>query len=100
VFLAGCGGSPKSGSTGGGNPTIVTYNFSSSSGSVLPVAVATQIGTGAYAAATLTSCKLTISVPNGESNFSVAFLCPSPAGTTTPQNIEIIRQASILDGTS
>ncbi len=64
-----------------------------------PMAVATQIGSGAYTQATLTSAKLTISVPSGETNFSVAYLCPSP--TAGPFiNQEYINQASTLDGTS
>jgi len=92
--LAGCGASVKGGSSGGGG-TIVTYTFTGPA----PTAVATQIGSGAYAQATLTSGNLTISVPSGETNFSVAYLCPSP--TINPYIYqEYINQASILDGTS
>lgn len=95
--LAGCGGSPKSsgGGSGGGNPTLVTYTFSFPT-----TAVATQIGTGPYTLATVTSGKLTLSIPSGESNFSVAYLCPLTPNSTPPQYFENIRQASILDGTS
>jgi len=96
VGLVGCGTtSSNGGSSGGGTPTIVTYTFTGPA----PAAVATQIGSGAYTQATLTSGKLTISVPSGETNFSVAYLCPSP--TAGPfVNQEYIYQASTLDGTS
>jgi hypothetical protein len=80
----------------GGSTTIVTYTFN---GNNMPVTVATQIGTGAYTQATLTSGTLTISIPDGETNYSVAFLCPSP--TVGPfVNEEYINQASTLDGTA
>jgi hypothetical protein len=102
--LAGCGGSSNGGSSGGGsgggNPTTVTFTFTGSANSVAPVVVATQIGTGSYTLATLTSGKLTIEIPHGETNFSVAYLCPSTSGLTSPQNLEYIREASTLDGTS
>jgi hypothetical protein len=67
--LAGCGGS-----SGSGKPTTVTYTFTGPA----PTAVATQIGSGAYTQATLASGQLTLSVPSGETNFSIAYLCPSP----------------------
>ncbi|MGA3373779.1 MAG: hypothetical protein ABSC48_18700 [Terracidiphilus sp.] len=73
----------------------MTYTFTG----FAPVAVATQIGSGAYTQATLTSGKLTLSVPSGETNFSIAYLCPSP--TAGPfVNQEYINQASTLDGTA
>jgi hypothetical protein len=91
--LAGCG--ETSGS--GGSTTIVTYTFNGNN--IPPVTVATQIGTGTYTPATLTSGTLTISIPDGETNYSVAFLCPSP--TVGPFiNEEYINQASTLDGTA
>jgi hypothetical protein len=73
----------------------VTYTFTGPA----PAAVATQIGSGAYTQATPTSGKLTIDVPSGETNFSVAYLCPSlTAGPFV--NPEYINQASTLDGTA
>jgi hypothetical protein len=93
--LAGCGASLNCGSCGGGSPTIVTYTFN---GNNMPVAVATQIGTGAYTHATLTSGTLTISIPKGETNYSVAFLCTAEINPFV--NIENINQASTLDGTA
>jgi len=74
----------------------VTYTFT---GSATPTAVATQIGSGAYSQATLASGELTFPVPSGETDFSVAYLCPSP--TVNPFVIlEYVNQASTLDGTS
>jgi hypothetical protein len=61
------------------------------------VTVATQIGAGAYTQAALTSNKLILSIPDDETNYSVAFLCPSP--TVGPfVNKEYVNQASTLDG--
>jgi hypothetical protein len=94
--LAGCGGSASCGSCGGGgSPTIVTYTFT---GNNMPVAVATQIGSGAYTQATLASGTLTISIPKGETNYSAAFLCTAEVNPFV--NIESINQASTLDGTA
>jgi hypothetical protein len=96
-LLAGCGGSSSGGTKGGGsNPTIVTYTFTGST----PLAVAAQIGSGAYTSATLSSGTLTLSIPSSETNFSVAYLCPASTGSITPQNFEFIDQATIADGTS
>ena len=91
--LEGCGGNVSSRAPG--SATVVTYTFN---GNNRPLVVATQIGTGAYSMATLTSNKLILSVPSGETRYSVAFLCPSP--TFGPfSNAEYIDQASTLDGT-
>jgi hypothetical protein len=100
--LAGCGGSSKSGSGGGGgdSPTTVTYTFAGSPNGVAPAAVATQIGTGAYTLAAVASNKLTFTIPSGETNFSVAFVCPPPTQAITSLNLEYIQQYSTLDGTS
>lgn len=99
-LLAGCGGSKTATSGGGGTttPTVVTFNFTGSA----PTAVATQIGDGAYTQATLSSGTLTLSIPHGETNFSVSYLCPPfQAQALAPmQNLEFIVQASIQDGTS
>jgi hypothetical protein len=101
--LAGCGGtSNSSGGPGGGNPTnpggnatTITYTFP-----VAPTAVATQIGTGPYTLATLTSGKLTLSIPSSETKFAVAYLCPLYTDTTVSASEELITQFSTLDGTS
>ena len=84
VCLAGCGGSSNSGTTGGcvtdcggggGNPTTVTYTFTGA----MPTAVATKIGTGAYTQAAVASGAVSISVPSGTSNYSIAWVCPADA---------------------
>jgi hypothetical protein len=74
----------------------VTYTFTGGT----PPAVATQIGSGAYTQATLSSGSLTLSIPSGETNFSVAYTCPSFAGSPETENFEFIAQASTKDGTS
>jgi hypothetical protein len=106
LLLSGCGGSAGgSGGSGGGNgggggtPTTVTFTITGAT----PTAVATQIGSGQFTAATLTSGKLTLSLPSGTANFAVAFVCPpySSAYTGVPlQTIENVYEASTLDGTS
>jgi hypothetical protein len=99
--LAGCGGggSSSTGPTGPtgptGNPTTVTYTFDPSG--ALPAVVATQIGNGAYTKATLASNILTFTVPNGETRYSVAYLCTeSDAG----ESFETINQTTISDATT
>lgn len=97
--LAGCGGSSSSGGNGGGggNPTTVTYDFTSG---VPQALVAAQIGTGAYTQATLNAGKLTLTIPSGETKFSVAYLCPARTGQTPEPNYEYINQDTILDNTA
>ncbi|MGA3372584.1 MAG: hypothetical protein ABSC48_12565 [Terracidiphilus sp.] len=97
--LAGCGSSNKSGTCVtdcGGNSTVVTYTFTGGT----PVALATKIGTGAFTQATLASGKLSISVPSGTTNYSVAWVCPPDTSSNPPQNDERVIQASVQDGTS
>ena len=60
-----------------------------------PAALATQIGSGSYTAATLASGKLTLSIPSGTTNFAVAYLC-----VISPYAEQTILEASTLDGTS
>jgi len=101
VCLAGCGGGSNGGSGGGGgtgggtggggSSTTVTYTFTGGT----PTAVATQIGTGAYTQASLQSGALTLSIPSGTTNYSVAYVCP-----TSISSIENVIDASIEDGTS
>jgi hypothetical protein len=103
LTLAGCGGSSNNSSSGGGGgnggggntPTTVTYTFTVAT----PTAVATQTGTGAYQAATLQSNKLTLSIPSGTTNYSVAFACPPVVIDGFTSNMESVVQRSTLDGT-
>jgi hypothetical protein len=73
----------------------VTYTFTGAA----PTAVATQIGTGGYTQASLQANRLTLSIPSGTTNYSVAFLCP-PIPIGTPDYQEYVVQASTQDGTS
>ncbi len=110
ALLAGCGGSSAtslSGQGGGGGtnpqPTIITVQFPA--GSTLPTAVATQVGTGAWTAATLQNGQFTISVPSGTQNYSYAYACaPSlyeSNGTVETDAVqEFILEQSVQDGTS
>jgi hypothetical protein len=82
ALLSGCvsgGNISSSGGTGSGStPTAVTVTFPGPT----PTAVATQIGNGAYTAATLTSGQLSLQIPAGTTNFAVAFVCPSETDYT------------------
>lgn len=104
-LIAGCGGSSSAGSgggngTGGGSgsptPTAITFTFQRTA----PTAVATQVGSGAFTAATLSSGQVALSLPDGTTNFAVAYVCPgfSPFPSFT-QNQEYLKYASSLDGT-
>ena len=96
MSLVGCGGSSgSSGGSGGNPPTTITFTFN-----VPPAAVAYQIGAEPYTLSALTSGKLTFSVPSGQTNFSVAYLCPVLTNSTPSESFEYVRQASVLDGTS
>lgn len=91
--LTGCGVDVTRGPLG--SPTLVAYTFN---GNSIPAAVATQIGSGAYTQATLTSNRLTVSIPADQTHYSVAYLCaPTTQGLFTIH--EYIKQATLLDGT-
>lgn len=101
LLLAGCGGS--GGNTGGGgggggtNPTMVTVNFSGAA----PIAIATQIGSGTFAAATESSNVVTFSVPNGTLNYAIAWVCfQSQSGSAYTQTQQYVIEATTSDATS
>jgi len=106
LLLVGCGGSSTgSGSGGGGtggeaNPTTVTFTVTGPA----PTAVATAVGSGAFTAATLSSGRLTLTVPAGTANFAVAYVCPAAPVNTGPgateQTDEWVYEASTADGTA
>jgi len=98
ALVAGCGGMGMMSSSGGGgsNSTMVTVTFT---GTVMPAVVAAKIGTGAFAAETLSSGMLTLSIPSGTNNYAVAAQCPAQAPQPGSQT-EIVWEASIADGTS
>jgi hypothetical protein len=66
---SGCGGgSSVPPSTG----TTITATFKGAT----PAAVAEQIGTGAWTAASLQGGQLTLTIPQGESRYAIAYVCP------------------------
>ncbi|MGA9069215.1 MAG: hypothetical protein WB424_03100 [Terracidiphilus sp.] len=62
--------------------------------------MATQIGSGSFAAATLADNSLTLSIPEGTTNFAVAYVCPGYSDGNYQVTEEIVVEASTLDGTS
>ncbi len=110
ALIVGCGGSAGSGSgsggsgsggsgsggSGSGSDTTVTFTFQYG----IPTLAAVQIGSGSYAAQTITNRQLTITVPSGTSTYTVAYLCPVQTAFNPPLTFEYIQSESILDGTS
>jgi len=101
LTIAGCGGSGGGTTTctgadcGGGTgppPTTVTVTF----GGGVPTVAAAKIGTGAFISQTVSGNKLTLSIPNGTTNYAVAAVCPA-LGTA---QWEFVWEASTADGTS
>ena len=117
LLIAGCGGGSNAGSnsggsgggtggSGGGNgggngggsgdqATTITFNFLSGT----PTQLAVKVGSGNYTAETLTSNKLTISIPSGTTTYSIAYLCP-PYPNSNSYEGENIQFDSIEDGTT
>lgn len=92
-LIAGCGGKL----TGiGGSQTVVTISFQP----VSPVAVATKTGSGAFKMAAVLSNAVTISVPEGTTDFAVAYLCPSYTASGVTFQRQFVFEASVEDGTA
>lgn len=94
--LAGCGGSGNNGGSTGPTSTNVVYTFQGQA----PIAVAVQIGTMAYTPASLQSGKLSVAVPNGTTNYAIAYVCPQAAGLGDIVTAEYVIEASTSDGNS
>lgn len=98
LILAGCGSGGTSGGGGGGggtNPTTVTVNITGAA----PNAIATQIGSGAFTAATVSSNTVTLSVPNGTKNYAIVWVCSqTQSGVSDTQQYAI--EATTSDATS
>ena len=94
--LAGCGGSSGTGPSTGPTSTTVVYTFQGEA----PSAVAVQIGAGSYTAATLASGQLSLSIPNGTTNYAIAYVCPQAAGLGDLITAEFVIEASTADGNS
>ena len=71
LAVAGCGGGGGSGGSSGPNGTTVTVTFVD--GDVTAAAV--QTGTGAFSPAVPQAGKLTFTVPNGITQYSIAYVC-------------------------
>lgn len=116
-MLSGCGGgtngtaSGGGGSTGGGGPTGSGGNGSNSSTTVtftftgtMPSAVATQVGSGSFTLATVSSGAVSLSVPSGTTRFALAYVCPpgnETAGlTAVTSTTQSVIEATVADGTS
>ncbi|MGB8099019.1 MAG: hypothetical protein WCF17_17805 [Terracidiphilus sp.] len=94
--LAGCGGSSSNAPSTGPTFTTVVYSFQGQA----PTAVAVEIGAGSYSPATLQSGSLSISVPNGTTNYAIAYVCPQAAGLGDLITAEYVIEASTSDGNS
>lgn len=101
--FAGCGGNSNSGNGGGGggngSPTTVTVKFTGG----MPLAVATQIGSGSFAPTTATSNAVTLTVPAGTDKFAIAYVCQTVNGFGSSQStytFQNVIEASTLDGNS
>jgi hypothetical protein len=95
--MSGGGGTGTGGGGGGNSGTTVTITFD---GTSIPGLVAAKIGTGALAAETLSGNTLTLSIPSGTSNYSVAYLCPAVVSGQSSSQFEYVWEASIVDATS
>ena len=99
VFLAGCGGSSggsSNGGGGGGTPTVVTFKFTVGT----PTVVAARVGSGSFTAQTLNSGSLSLSIPNGTTTFSVAYVCKLPLSAQVQVPDQFVFEASTADGSS
>ena len=92
ALLTGCGGSSGTSLTTGGNPQTVAFTFIGGT----PTAAAVQTGTNTFSAATLQSNALSVSVPSGTTDYSIAYVCPVSNGVTS----EFVIQASTKDGSA
>lgn len=85
LSASGCGGGTTSPPAGTG----ITVSFPG----VAPAAVAEQIGTGAWTATSLQDKQLTVTLPEGETRYAVAYVC-APNGVV---NSEFVAQATTQD---
>jgi len=85
-----------------GNSTSVTFTFDTAG--AMPSVVATRIGSGAFAKASLSSNVLALSIPEGTTDFAVAYLCPAypyyEGGVEYSYNVQNVVEASVADWTS
>ena len=99
TLVAGCGGSSIGGGSaagGGSTPTVVTFNFTIAT----PTVVAARVGAGLFTTQTLNSRSLSLSIPNGTTNFSVAYACTLPLSAQVQVPEQFVFEASTADGSS
>ncbi|HLW52990.1 MAG TPA: hypothetical protein VKW06_09105 [Candidatus Angelobacter sp.] len=94
ILSTGC--APGHSPGGPPNGTTVTFTFVGGT----PTAAATQISGGAFTTATITSGKLTVSLPSATAKYAVAYVCP--AMTVGSNNVinESVIEATPADGTA
>ncbi|HXY16404.1 MAG TPA: hypothetical protein VEI26_18075, partial [Terriglobales bacterium] len=97
LYIGGCGG----GTGGSPNPTppsegtAVSIKFTGGG----PLAVAQQTGTGTWSTASLQNGTLSLTVPQGTTNYAVAYLCPTWQGMGAVSS-EYVIEATTKDATS
>lgn len=96
--LCGCGGGSSSSTPPLPPPPTGTAMKVTFAG-IAPLVVAEQIGTGAWAAATLQSGLLSFTLPQGTTTYAIAYVCPTVQGMG-PLNYEYVIEATIQDGTT
>src|SRR5579872_2063073 len=69
-------------------------------GSAQPSAVATQVGSGAWTASSLTGHLLIVNLPAGTTKYGIAYVCPPFTGPSQPYAAENIIEATVQDNTS
>lgn len=83
------------GEEAGANATSVAVSFTG----VMPTVVASRVGTGKFTAAKLAKAKLTLQLPAGIVDFSVAYVCPEYISGTVLSIDQYVLNANIKDGT-
>lgn len=82
------------GDEAGANLTSVVVSFTG----VMPTVVASKVGKGKFTVAKLANGKLTLQLPAGTVDFSVAYLCPGLAAGTALSIDQYVLNANIKDG--
>src|SRR6185312_13020694 len=96
MSLAGCGGNSGTPPVPSG-PTTITVTFANAT----PLAAAVQIGSGAFARASIQSGQLSLTVPAGTTNYAIAYVCPPfNVVATTIEDFEFVIEATTQDATA
>ena len=65
-----------------------------------PIVAAVQIGTAAFAPATVQGGQLTVTVPNATTKYAIAYVCPPVPGFGNTVSGEFVIEATLQDGTA